>query len=465
MDALGRVRHDDEQGRPRLRLRHEIEARRLATEGRRRVGLEDFLEEAVQLARGDALHVARVHLLHQLEQRGDAAAGGRRQLVHRRIRRERELVLRFLFRVREIVLLREIDLVEADDHAAPAIDREPQDLRVLLGHALARVAHQNDHVAPLDGADRVQHADGLDEAVLFGDLRFAANSRGVDQHELLPVALDHRVDRVARGAGTIVDQHAIFAGDAVDERRLAGVGPTDDRDAHQRVVMVGTIEGHLGRQRREDRRLELAEAAPVKRRDAVQLVDAEPVEIGRFGLGRRRVGLVGDEEHRLLAATQQLDRALVGRGEPRHRVEHADDDVGLGDRQLDLAGDALLHRIVALGVEAAGVDQRVTAAAEPRVGVVAVTRDARLVVDDGELLPHETVEEGALPDVGSAHHGHDGPGTVLLGSCGEGELFLLAYVPPLGHLIPPEFPYPSSSRSRGSSAQPGVTRTKSSRWI
>ena len=50
--------------------------------------------------------------------------------------------------------------------AAPAIVGEAEDLRVLLGDAFVRVAHQDDDVRALDAADRVQDAHRLDVVVL-----------------------------------------------------------------------------------------------------------------------------------------------------------------------------------------------------------------------------------------------------------------------------------------------------------
>ena len=72
-----------------------------------------------------------------------------------------------------------------------------------------------------------------------------------------------------------------------------------------------------------------------------------------------------------------------------------------------LLADALAHRVVAVGIEAAGVDEHVRPAERPHVGVVPVARDARLVVDDGQRLADEPVEKGALADVRSADDGDD----------------------------------------------------------
>jgi hypothetical protein len=60
-----------------------------------------------------------------------------------------------------------------------------------------------------------------------------------------------------------------------------------------------------------------------------------------------------------------------------------------------------------LGIEAAGVDQRHLAAREMSWCVVPVARDAGRVVDDGQRLSRQPIEERALADVGAPDHRHD----------------------------------------------------------
>ncbi len=78
------------------------------------------------------------------------------------------------------------------------------------------------------------------------------------------------------------------------------------------------------------------------------------------------------------------------------------------DGRENLTRDAGLHRIVVLRVEPARVDERVPLAERARVGVLAVARDARLVVDDRDARSREAVEERRLADVWAAHDGDDG---------------------------------------------------------
>jgi hypothetical protein len=69
-------------------------------------------------------------------------------------------------------------------------------------------------------------------------LAAAAHARGVDQRVAASIALEVEVDRIARRAGLVERDHPLLAEERVDERRLADVGPTDDRDL-DRVVVRG----------------------------------------------------------------------------------------------------------------------------------------------------------------------------------------------------------------------------------
>ena len=76
-------------------------------------------------------------------------------------------------------------------------------------------------------------------------------------------------------------------------------------------------------------------------------------------------------------------------------------------KRLHVRRDSGLHGIVALRVEAPGVDQRVVPAERRRIGVMPVTRHPRLVVHDGDSLAREAIEQRRFPDVGAANNGDE----------------------------------------------------------
>ena len=151
------------------------------------------------------------------------------------------------------------------------------------------------------------------------------------------------------------------------------------------------------------------------RRNRVDPVDAEAVEVQRERLAGRAVHLVGEHEDPAGKPRQHRARQLlVERRQPLDGVGHEQDDVGVGKRGGGLVADLDRHRVVGEQIEAAGVDDREGHPVPLRDGVLAVAGDPGLVVDDGLAPPHETVEERGLADVRPADDGHDGqPGTAL----------------------------------------------------
>ena len=154
--------------------------------------------------------------------------------------------------------------------------------------------------------------------------RPAADARGVDQDVRPPLDRERRVDRVPRGAGLGRDDRTLIAEQPVQQRGLADVRPSDDRQPRARRP------GRRGAERRQhgDDRLE---APGVGGRHGEQAVDAGGVEVGEQALAGRRVDLVHDECDRLAAASQQSDEVPLLREETGRGVEHAHHAVGLGD--------------------------------------------------------------------------------------------------------------------------------------
>ena len=171
--------------------------------------------------------------------------------------------------------------------------------------------------------------------------------------------------------------------------------------------LAGELLRRLGRQRPHDRVEQVAGPAAVRGRDRVRLLPAERVELHALELALLVVGLVDGDEDRRGGAAQQLGRLGVGRRQARDRVDHEDDDVGLGDREAGLLLDAGLDRVVRVDLEAAGVDEHEPPAVPLGVAVQAVAGRPRAVLDDRRARPEDAVEERALADVRAADDGDD----------------------------------------------------------
>ncbi len=135
---------------------------------------------------------------------------------------------------------------------------------------------------------------------------------------------------------------------------------------------------------------------------------AEAQNAGLLGSGRGLVafGLVGDHHHRLVALAQDGGEDAVKR---RHAFAGVDDekgDVAFIDGFFGLLAHARFQRLVGQVLKAGGIDQFEVDVADAAGGVAAVTRDAGPVVDDGELLSGQAVEQGRFADIGPADYGN-----------------------------------------------------------
>ena len=117
---------------------------------------------------------------------------------------------------------------------------ETGDLGVLLRNALARVDHDETHVRTLNGELRAHDGKLLDAVVHLG---LAADAGGVDEDILAVFVLQARVHGVARCAGHIRDDDAVFAEHEIDERGLADVRLADDGDADEIVLFLAFFLG------------------------------------------------------------------------------------------------------------------------------------------------------------------------------------------------------------------------------
>src|SRR2546430_628558 len=97
---------------------------------------------------------------------------------------------------------------------------------------------------------------------------------------------------------------------------------------------------------------------------------------------------------------------MLDRQHPRLRVDDEHDDVGLVDRRLGLPADAGLDLARAV-VEAAGVDEGELTSAPFDRRIEAVLGGAGLVLDDGDTVTDQAIEQGGLADVGPSDDGHE----------------------------------------------------------
>ena len=277
--------------------------------------------------------------------------------------------------VDEVVLVHRarVPLVEHERRGAALLHRQLGDAQVLAGDPVGRVADDERDVGALDRPLRAQRRVVLDGVL---DLGLAAQAGGVDEDQLAPVDLHRQVDRVARGARDVGDDHALRARDAVDERRLADVRAPDHGEADDVLLLGGDL--LLGGQHVDERVEQVAGAQALRGRHGDRVAQAQRVEL----VGEREVAdgvdLVRGDQHRPAApAAQQVAELLVARAPPGARVDHQHRGDGVGERGLRLLADRAGDRVGVQEVHAAGVDERERAPVPLAVELVAVAGDAR----------------------------------------------------------------------------------------
>ena len=232
-------------------------------------------------------------------------------------------------------------------------------------------------------------------------------------------------DGVAGEARLRAGQQPVLAEDAVEQRRLAGVRPPEHRDAQRlrridrRAVLflaefgLRRFVGVLARRAslRQHRR-----AAPRRgrrcprraRRRAGSARRGRVVGLVGAGAPRRALGLVGEQEDRLVGAAQRLREMPVGAGHAGARVDHEQDRVAIGERRLGLRAHAAGQRGRIALLQPGGVDDGEGEIAELRLALAAVAGDAGLIVDQRELAADQPVEQRRLADVRAADDGDFG---------------------------------------------------------
>ena len=192
---------------------------------------------------------------------------------------------------------------------------------------------------------------------------------------------------------------------ALADVRAADQGNTRGRQLGRDPIVV-VLE--LGLDRRcadigdpRDHFVEQVTGAPtVQRADRQWIAETERHELPTITLAAVVVDLVGHEEHRRLDLAQPHRNRFVVVGQADGTVDHEHHEICCANRCLDLTAD--------LGVEFAAGRQPATRIdhqerpAEPfGLDLFAVAGDARPVLDDGQLLADDPVEQRALADVGS----------------------------------------------------------------
>ena len=160
--------------------------------------------------------------------------------------------------VRDEVDLRPEDQIEP----SPAGRQDVGEGLILVRPAPRRVDEHPNLVGVL------HRAVGAGDALRLDALVGHAHAGGIDEHEPRRAERDRLLQGVPRGSGNVGDDRALPADEGVEERRLARVGPSDERDPTSsarevdRAPLAGEKAepvGKIPRARRDDGRIEIPE--------------------------------------------------------------------------------------------------------------------------------------------------------------------------------------------------------------
>ncbi len=116
------------------------------------------------------------------------------------------------------------------------------------------------------------------------------------------------------------------------------------------------------------------------------------------GLRQAPLAFVGGDNYRLARATHQFGEGLVGADDAGPRVDEEEDEVRLVDGRYSLLAHAGCETVLA-GFEPGSIDEPHHAAADARLCLAPVASEPRLVVDKGEPLAREPVEQRGFADI------------------------------------------------------------------
>ena len=210
MEQFLTVAEHNEAGRLDARLRHIIDLQAAALVRRRLDARLRVGEDVVEHAGGDAHGALVVDKVDELEQPLGALAGQGRDEQHRRVGHEAQVAQDVLahFLHGAGLFVNQVPLVHDDDGRLARLVREAGDLRILLRDAVARVDHDQAHIRALDGELGAHDGEFLNAVV---HARLAPDAGGIDKDIFAVFVLKAGVDAVARRAGDVADDDALFA--------------------------------------------------------------------------------------------------------------------------------------------------------------------------------------------------------------------------------------------------------------
>ena len=204
---------------------------------------------------------------------------------------------------------------------------------------------------------------------------------------------------VARRPGGFADEHALFAKDAIDERRFPHVRPPHDGDP--RFRRFGLLLLRFCRKPPDDFIEQVAHAQSVLGRDFHDGLESQLIEIERTRARASIVRLVDRDDDGPAGRAHRVRNFVIGRHQPFTPIDDEHEHVGVRDGFASVVVDDLLQRVFALPEHPGRIGEQERNGAPVRGLLDHVAGRAGRRGDDRAALARNTVKKCRFPDIRS----------------------------------------------------------------
>ena len=243
-----------------------------------------------------------------------------------------------------------VPLVDAHHQALLVLLYEREDVSILTFDASSGINHEHAHVGVFDSTNASNHRVILDILVHLG---FFAYAGSVDEVKVESELVEACVDAVASGSGNVGYDVTLFADEGVDNRRFSGIRASNNGKAR---YVLGLL--FLSGVRHQAQHLveQIARSRAVDCRHRHRVAQSQRIEFGSGIHALVVVGFVCDQNHRLLAAAQDVSHVVVEVGHAVFDVHHKENHIGFFDGKRNLLIDFFFEYVFAIHHPTAGVD-------------------------------------------------------------------------------------------------------------
>lgn len=291
--------------------------------------------------------------------------------------------------------MEEVELVGDDEAGFLFLLDEAGDLAILGGHAGGEIDDEKTEVGASNGAFAAHGGEDFDGVFHTGPFSKAG---GVDEVVFFVTPDIGDIDSIAGGAGDFGDDGSLVLEDGINEGRLSSIGLPDDGNFKAvlelfvigLLLLAGLELGELG----VNGVGENVDPAAVFGGGWDTRAEPEAGEVAGGVVVIGTVGLVHDEDDVGIGFAEKLGDLFVDGVDPGAGIDHEDDEVGGVHGNAGLEGDGIGKAVFIDGADPPGVDKLAGSFGDSARSGDAVPGDSRLVVNDGNAPPGQTIEEG-----------------------------------------------------------------------